>query len=135
MGVTSPAAPGAELLIGRTLSRYIHRLGTSRASWSPPRVPTGALSGPVDPLSRPGGRRGATGIAVLGLPVLALQQHVFIAGFLAGFFVPYSLPSPLPGHVHQPQVPIWGAYAMFLLDRGMNPFPEGQFLLDLSARR
>ena len=92
MGVTSPAPPGAELLVGFTLSRRIHRLGTSRAPWSPPRVPTGALSGPTVPLSRPGGRRGATGIAVLGLPGLVLQQHVFIAGFPAGFFVPYAMP-------------------------------------------
>ena len=29
---------------------------------------------------------------------------------------------------------IWGSYAMFLLDRGTDPFPEDEFLLDLSAR-
>ena len=52
----------------------------------------GALCGPIDPLRRRGGRRDSYGVAVLGLPGLVLEQHVFIAGFLAGFLCPTPYP-------------------------------------------
>ena len=127
MGVTSPAAAGGELLVGRTSSRHIHRLGTSRGTWSPPRVPTGALYGPVDPPRRRWGccrpYRHCRLQGLRGLVLEQLRQHNRLTGrFFCAYGQVLGVLGPLSPqscryrptrcsaqeHIGHCRAPIWG---------------------------